>query len=262
MNKFIKKHYILIDSVILVLIVLCLFIMYNVIFRVKNNTVLTNIDNISYGHVSLKNNNLTKEKEIKTFLDSYDKLDFILSTFQMDKDTFVELVYKENETNDKFNYLDIFNTNVNYSSSDKSIIYYLSQLEVQNPELFNNNYSNEIYSEEYIISLIDYFTDIFDNVDPVIAKSIGLIESGYSSVNMLSKNNIYGGMSGGVLISYKSIEYGVMKYIKLLSDNYFGQGLVTVEDICYKYNPIIINGVKSINYTWVNNVKLAMEKYN
>ncbi len=261
MNKFIKKHYILIDSVILVLILFCLFIMYNVLFKVKNNTILNNADNISYGHVSLKNNNFTKEKEIKIFLDSYDKLDFILNTFQIDKDTFIELVYKENENNDKFNCLDVFNTNVIYSSSDKSIIYYLSQLEIKNPELFDNNYTSEIYSEEYIISLIDYFTNIFDNVDPVIAKSIGLIESGYTSVNMLSKNNIYGGMSGGVLISYKSIEYGVMKYIKLLSDNYFSQGLVTVEDICYKYNPIVINGVKSINYTWVNNVKLAMEKY-
>ena len=79
---------------------------------------------------------------------------------------------------------------------------------------------------------------------------------------MLNNNNIFGGMANGRLISYKSIEYGTLMYIKLLSEGYFGKGLNTVELIGIIYNPMFNeNGVKVAKPTWVNNVKRAMEKY-
>ena len=78
---------------------------------------------------------------------------------------------------------------------------------------------------------------------------------------MLNKNNIFGGMSNGRLTSYTSIEYGVYKYITLLKNGYFDQGLRTVEQIGYKYNPTVINGVKMANPTWVSNVNTYRNKF-
>lgn len=79
---------------------------------------------------------------------------------------------------------------------------------------------------------------------------------------MLNKNNIFGGMYNGNLIGYKNIEYGTLKFIKLLSEGYFGKGLVTVEDIGRVYNPMINeSGVKTAKPAWVYNVTLAMEDF-
>ena len=37
---------------------------------------------------------------------------------------------------------------------------------------------------------------------------------------MLSANNIYGGMSGGSLIRHDTIEYGVLSYVRMMSEKY------------------------------------------
>ena len=124
---------------------------------------------------------------------------------------------------------------------------------------------NKVYCTKdsgYIINLINYYTDIYDNVDYSIATAIGEIESGFTSRYMLNNNNIFGGMANGRLISYKSIEYGTLMYIKMLSEGYFGKGLNTVELIGIVYNPMFNeNGIKVAKPTWVNNVKRAMQKY-
>lgn len=262
MLKFIKRHYVTIDCIILILILFCVFLMYNATLNLKNKTILMGINDIAYGHVVLTNITPTKEATIKKFIENNDKdLEYIANTFQIDKQLLINEIYIKNDKDISFNELDIFQTNNEYKNSLQSIIEYLLILERTNSELFNNEYKYTISNEEYILSVIDYYTAIYDNVDPVIAKAIGLVESGYSSQIMLSKNNIYGGMGYNGLIHYKNIDYGVMRYIELLSTNYFGQGLTSVEDICFKYNPVNINGVKSVNYTWVNNVYKAMKKY-
>lgn len=262
MIKFIKRHYVAIDFIILTLILLCVYLMYNATLNLKNKTVLMGINDIAYGHVILTNITPTKETTIKKFIENNDKdLEYIANTFQIDKQFLIDEIYMKNDNDNTFNELDVFQTNNVYTNTLQSINDYLLNLERTNPELFNNEYKYDISNEEYILGVIDYYTAIYDNVDPVIAKAIGLVESGYSSQTMLSKNNIYGGMGYNGLIRYKNIDYGVMRYIELLSTNYFGQGLTSVEDICFKYNPVNINGVKNINYTWVNNVYKAMEKY-
>ena len=78
---------------------------------------------------------------------------------------------------------------------------------------------------------------------------------------MLNKNNIFGGMSSGRLTSYPSIEYGVYKYIALLKSGYYDQGLKTVEQIGYKYNPTTIDDIKMANPTWVANVSAYRNKF-
>ena len=71
---------------------------------------------------------------------------------------------------------------------------------------------------------------------------------------MLANNNIYGGMTyKQTLIKYKNIEYGVLSYIRLLSKNYFGKGLTTLESIGRVYNPTFdANGNKVANPYWLN----------
>ncbi len=86
---------------------------------------------------------------------------------------------------------------------------------------------------KYIEDLIIYYTTtIYTNVDTVTALSIGAAESGYYKVKyMLRKNNVFGGMSNSGLITYENIEIGVLKYIRLLSKNYYGKGLNTLSEI-------------------------------
>ena len=117
-------------------------------------------------------------------------------------------------------------------------------------------------SKEYIIALLIYFSNIYDNVDFSIAAAIAQIESGYTVQSMLNKNNVFGGMSGGGLIKYKNIEYGILSYVKLLSDGYFGKGLTTVEDIGRVYNPTYNeNGVKIAKPSWVSKVNNAIDEF-
>jgi len=129
--------------------------------------------------------------------------------------------------------------------------------------LFNNVRTHGNKDKDYIVRLVKYFSNIYDNVEFTIAAGIANVESGYVSKYMLNKNNIFGGMYNGNLIGYKNIEYGTLQYVKLLSEGYFGKGLTTVEDIGRIYNPMFNeSGVKIAKPTWVYNVKLAMENFN
>lgn len=117
---------------------------------------------------------------------------------------------------------------------------------------------------DYVEKLIIYYTEIYSNVDTSIALSIGAAESGYYKVKyMLKKNNVYGGMSSKGLIRYENIEIGVLKYVRLLSKNYFGKGLTTVNSIGRIYCPVTNEyGQKVASPHWINLVNTARNKYN
>ena len=70
----------------------------------------------------------------------------------------------------------------------------------------------------------------------------------------MSCNNIFGGMSSTGLIKYNNIEYGVLSYVKLMSERYYAKGLDTVESIARVYNPN--------STTWTTNVKNTANKFN
>lgn len=150
-----------------------------------------------------------------------------------------------------------------YDSFEKGLIEYLIWYCKNNPKEVNNTRIKYTGDAEYVENLIKYFTSIYDNVDTNLALSIGAAESGYYKVKyMLSSNNIYGGMGKNGLIKYKNIEYGVLSYIRLLSDNYFGKGLNSVESIGRVYCPITdANGKKVASSHWVKLVKTAMKHY-
>lgn len=197
---------------------------------------------------------LTESEKVETLLnENYDEISFFSKVFQINEETLINKLtvdYKE---------LNLLNDEINFN---RVLVDYLFSLEQLEKELFGKNKVYCTKDSGYIINLINYYTDIYDNVDYSIATAIGEIESGFTSRYMLNNNNIFGGMANGRLISYKSIEYGTLMYIKMLSEGYFGKGLNTVELIGIVYNPMFNeNGIKVAKPTWVNNVKRAMQKY-
>lgn len=181
-----------------------------------------------------------------------DTIKFLANTFLIDE----EILRNKLENNyEELNYLD------NMDSFDKIVLDYLLTLEESEKELFNNKRISNQMDKDYIVKTLKYFSDMYANVDFGIAAGIANVESGYTSKYMLSKNNIFGGMYNGGLISYKTIEYGVLKYVILLSEGYFGKGLVTIEDIGRVYNPTFESGIKIAKPAWVYNVTKSMELF-
>lgn len=241
---------------IIIVAIICAF-NYNAIL--KSNLHHSNIS------ISLFDNKkeLTIEDEILEYAKTNDSLfSFYSDTFQIEKSEIINrmiLAYSDCNT---FNEYDLFNTGNNANSADESLVSYLLDLEKSEPKLFSNKKTPCNKSTEYILALIDYFGSIYTNVDTSIAKAIGLVESGYRSKYMMNNNNVFGGMYSGGLIPYKNINYGILKYMELLSKGYFGKELNTIEKIGYKYNPTIDdNGNKIASPTWVANVRNYTKRY-
>lgn len=192
-----------------------------------------------------------EEKKINFFNINKEKISFYAKAFRIDNDAFTNLL-KEHFSDLKLEE----ETNI-----DKTLIDYLFTLEKENSTLFNKDIVNDNQSKEYMISLINYFTTIYPDVDFKISAAIAEIESGYRSKYMLKCNNIFGGMASGKLIKYRTIEYGILKYIKLLNDSYFQKGLTTAEKIGRKYNPVMTENGKIASPSWVTNVNKAIKKY-
>jgi len=203
---------------------------------------------------------LTNEDIVNNFINSNQYfLKFYADTFQIEESYLEELLRNRNESS--FDEIDIFNTGNEYANKDQAVIGFLMDLEKSNKDLFSTEVTPCTCSKEYMLALIDYFSSIYPDVDAAIAKSIAKVESGYRSSHMLKKNNIFGGMSSKGLIVYRNINYGILRYIKLLNDSYFKKGLTSVEKIGYKYNPTIVDGKKKASPTWVANVNRSLEKY-
>lgn len=197
---------------------------------------------------------LTKEEQIINLLTKNQKeIDFYANMFEIDKQILINKI-----TQDYKLFLN--------KDFDKTLIQYLETLEEQEENIFKQDIVKNIKSKDYMLGLISYFTKIYDNVDFNIAASIAMVESGYSSKYMLNKNNVFGGMYQGKLIQYKNIEYGIYKYIKILSEGYFAKGMDTIEKIGIIYNPTLDNnGNKVAKPSWVYNVNHCLEdfkKYN
>lgn len=150
-----------------------------------------------------------------------------------------------------------------FGSFEEGLIEYLFAFSKKNPKLVSNTRVPYTGNSEYVINLIKYFTSIYTNVDYLTAVSIGASESGHYKVDyMLRCNNIYGGMGKNGLIKYRNIEYGVLSYIRLLSKNYYGKGLNTIESIGRVYCPVFdANGNKTASPHWIKLVKSAKNRY-
>lgn len=149
-----------------------------------------------------------------------------------------------------------------FNSFERGLVEYLFVFVKNNPTAVDNSYKPYNGGALYVERLIKYFTQIYDNVDYLTAVSIGAAESGYYQVKyMLNYNNVFGGMGSNGLIKYKNIEYGILSYIRLLSNNYYGNGLTTKESIGRVYCPTYIDGVKVASPHWLDLVGKAMNHY-
>ena len=207
--------------------------------------------------------------DTKCFLtQNMETLEFLAKTFGVDKDALVEDLIAVN-SKDRFvpnnigRLTDSDGSLKDYGSFEKGLIEYLYIFVKNNPKFVDNTYVPYRGGSDYVINLIKYFTQIYDNVDYLTAVSIGAAESGYYQVKyMLNENNVYGGMSSSGLIRHKTIEYGILSYIRMLSLYYYGKGLDTPEKIGRVYCPTYdTNGNKVASSHWLNLVSKAMAYY-
>ena len=253
-NLKIMKEYVLRNRKGLLLVLIAVLIMGVIEFQNIKNTKTLNTK-LSYNVITDQNKEMkviTDEELLNNFLENnQEKINFYAKAFRIESETLTNLI-KEN-----YHELEILdNANI-----DTILIDYLFELEKDNSKLFNFNIVSSNPDKEYMIALINYFTNIYPEVDTSLACAIAKIESGYRSQYMIKNNNIFGGMSKGKLIKYRTIEYGILKYIKLLNDRYYAKGLNTIETIGKVYNPVYENGIKKASPTWVVNVKKAIGEY-
>jgi len=115
---------------------------------------------------------------------------------------------------------------------------------------------------QYIKNLINYFATIYPDVCAHTLLSIAAAESGhFRAAHKLRANNIWGGMSGGRIIRYNNIELGTLTFVRLMSRNYYGRGLVTLEQIGSVYDPIFVDGVRQANPHWLRLVRGVKPRY-
>lgn len=82
----------------------------------------------------------------------------------------------------------------------------------------------------------------------------------YTSVAFRSKNNVGGMMCSSGLITYSSLEEGIIAFLNNLKYNYFDIGLDTLEKIQPKYCPIgAENDPNNLNVNWLGG---AQKMYN
>ena len=200
---------------------------------------------------------VTDEEKLGLILaENQDSIKFMANTFLINEDILLERLRNNYED------LDLLNVDIDF---DKVILDYLLKLEDEEKDLFQTARQRNTMNKDYIVNVLKYFCDFYTDVNFSIAAAIAEVESGFTHEGMLQYNNIYGGLYtskyGKRLIRYKTIEYGVLKYVILLNDGYFSKGLLTVEDIGKVYNPTIQDGVKVVSSSWVYNVTNAINKY-
>ena len=234
------------------------------------NESLLELKRITIGETNIKlyDNPRIIEKDINYYIKEYEQtLEFFSEMFGYNIEDIKQDIINRNDNNIEItnlaNLKDEYGNTLTYSNPEYGIVEYFYYL--INSDNIKRNRKIESYTGngEYVEKLIMYYTQIYENVDRSIALSIGAAESGYYQVKyMLSVNNVYGGMSYKGLIRNDNIELGTLIYIRMLSMNYFGKGLTTVQQIGYVYCPITNDsGIKTASPHWVNLVNTAKQKY-
>lgn len=76
-------------------------------------------------------------------------------------------------------------------------------------------------------------------IDPTIPLAIATLETGHFGSQAFLEGNNVGGLSiQETPLVYSTLEEGVDAHVKNLAENYFAQGLDTVEEIGAKYCPV------------------------
>ena len=237
------------------ILVLIAVLITSIVWFINVGNANTNKKTIKFSYIMLNDEpkKLSEQDLVVAYLNTNkETVDFYANAFKIDATTLNNLL------KDNYQSLNLLNS----ENLDTTLLNYLFTLEGSNPELFDNSITPNSKSKEYILGLINYYSKIY-GVDFNIAAAIGEVECGYFAKGMLNVNNIYGGMSGHGLLRYKTIEYGVIKYLKTLKEGYIDKGLTTVESIGYIFNPTVNEaGVKIAKPSWVSKVNGALSHYN
>ena len=270
-------------------IVLCIVILVVFVLTIGNriNTeILT--DNISevvplgspigykYQKLNIKFENKLTEEELTAqilnldyYLQEYEEtIKFYSKLFDYNYEDIVNDLRNSEKNNESFEatnlgYLkDSENNLKTYPNVEYGLIEYFYELNEIKTISRQAEYRPYAGKPEYVVNLIQYFADIYDNVDKNTLLGIGAAESGHYKVKyMLKNNNVYGGMSSKGLIRHNNIELGVLSFVRLMSRNYYGKGLSTLQEIGRVYCPVYINGVKQARPHWIYLVTNTKDKY-
>lgn len=261
-------------NIVVCVILLIIFVIYNAVNvnaeEINPKEELINKIELGNKYPSLINkNNINIEKEInklENFInEKKETILFFTNMFGYDYDEVVNnIINKEKEygyfIENNIGYItNKDGTLIKYKNFEYGLIEYLYKIkDIKRTK----KYVPYMGSSEYIEKLIIYFSNIYDNVDPVVLLGIGAAESGYYKVKyMLKSNNIYGGMSRSGLIKHENIELGVLSYTRMMSKKYYGKGLNNIYSIGKVYCPVIENNTKIASPHWINLVNKAIEKY-
>lgn len=215
-------------------------------------------------------NKLAIVLDLNYYLDEYvETIKFFSKLFDYNYDDIIKDFKDRELENEAFEYTNIGylkdeeNNLKTYPNFEYGLIEYFYELN-ENKNLSRNvEYRPYTGEADYVEKLIQYFTTIYNNVDKTTLLGIGAAESGYYKVKfMLKYNNVYGGMSSKGLIKHNNIEQGILSFVRLMSRNYYGKGLTTLESIGKVYCPMYDNGVKQASDHWINLVTTAKNKYN
>ena len=97
----------------------------------------------------------------------------------------------------------------------------------------------------------------------IIVVSISAHETGYWTSSVFKEKNNFGGvMCNSGLINYETFEDGLNGFVNLLTNNYFNQGLTTIETIGNKYCPVgAKNDPTGVNKNWIPSVSSIYNNY-
>lgn len=127
----------------------------------------------------------------------------------------------------------IYKSDLSYNHYQEEVVYQgltLSQLGAKIEKSFNSDLSG--YGETLASLALD------QNVDPIVAASIILLETGctWSCSSLVKNYHNVGGMRGnGGYLKYDTLEEGLQAFINNLANNYYAKGLNTPELINTKY---------------------------
>ena len=92
-------------------------------------------------------------------------------------------------------------------------------------------------------------------IDPDIPLAIAKLETGHFTSRAYIEGNNVGGLSvDEVPMEFDSLDAGIEAFVQNLAENYFAQGLDTVEEIGKKYCPVN-------EEHWVNIVNQLVKEY-
>jgi len=106
----------------------------------------------------------------------------------------------------------------------------------------------------------DVFIDVAEryHFDPILLSAIAFHETGYGTSELVVHNNNPGGLynsSERSFYHFDSLEQGLDAMTKNLAENYYGEGLFTIEEIGNKYAPIgVENDPTNLNAHWIPTV--------